>query len=127
MALSRDPEKRKRQLANLRPFGPGPDGRRGDPHHGRGTVDLKRRLKQALLEAAPGDLEGRQYAELFVRNELARALKGEKDARQNIWRLFEEDMRSGDGSIAKVIIEHVFTGKPYPDSSPTRRSAEGEE
>ncbi len=87
MGLSGIPEKRAMQLANLH------QGDSGRHHKPKGAVDLKKRLKRALLEECKTDTEKRQYVEVFIRTELARAIKGDVNARQLIWSLFEEDAR----------------------------------
>ena len=93
-------------------------------HKGRpkGRFSLKKLMEKAMCEEAR---EGKSHAELFVRNELARGISGDGRAATVIWTLFEEDARSGDSGIAKVIIEHVFTGKPYYSPGPAPEPGEG--
>ena len=97
MGLSAIPEKRANQLANLC------KGENGLKHKPKGAIDLKKRLKRALLEECKSDAERRQYVEVFIRTELARAIKGDGQARNLLWSLFEEDARNAQTTILQLV------------------------
>jgi hypothetical protein len=65
-------------------------GQSGNPGGRRnGSVSLKKLLVKLLNEKNAKDPEGRKNAELFIFSEVARALKGDKDARRMIWEYVE--------------------------------------
>ncbi|MDO8794382.1 MAG: hypothetical protein Q7J25_07170 [Vicinamibacterales bacterium] len=98
MGLSQDAEKRERQLANLE------KGRVPNSGKPNGTLDLKARLRTIMLEPVESDKQKRTNAEIFVRAEVLRAQKGDRDAREMIWKLFEEDARSGSSNAVELIV-----------------------
>jgi len=121
VGLSPDIEKRANQLANLRPWEKNKSPRGTTKR--KGTIDLKRRLRNALLEYEV-DKHGnhRQVVDMFIRNEIVRALQGDRDCANIIWRLFEEDARDGGG--LKLIVEHVIRGTPYHPPGPALEPGE---
>ena len=100
MGLSQDPTKREKQLANLKMF-----SKEHQPTNGtkpKGTIDLKRRLTEVLLEECPRSKEGRINIDVFIRAEVIRAIGGDKDARAMIWAQFGESY--SDGAITLKVV-----------------------
>jgi hypothetical protein len=65
-------------------------GKSGNPGGRRnGSVSLKKLLIKLLNEKNAQDAKGRKNAEIFIHNELARGIKGDKDARKMIWEYVE--------------------------------------
>lgn len=88
-------------------------GQSGNPNgKKKGSVSLKKLLVKLLNEKNAKDPEGRKNAELFIYAEVARALKGDKDARKMIWEYVEGMPDANVNVNAQGGFTVVLTTKP---------------